>query len=125
MNQIPNVNEQISILEQQLNILRNQRTFEQEQAARQAQAAQPPLQPQQIYANIPKKTAATEVLKHLTLSKWVGVASIVGLLIAAGASMFNKFALYGVALVMAVALGVYVAFVNKEIGRLKVEYGIK
>jgi hypothetical protein len=77
-----------------------------------------------IYANIPKKTCAQEVLKNLSLARYCGMGAILGVFLILLGGAFNPMYSYVLALVVIVPLGMYTYKVRNEINRLKIEYNI-
>lgn len=77
-----------------------------------------------IYATIPKKTAALEVMRILTTSSYLGIGAIIGAFLILLAGTFNTFASYGVAILIIVPAAINVQKAKTEINRLKKEYNI-
>lgn len=77
-----------------------------------------------VYANIPKKTAALEVIKHLSLAKNVGIGYIISVFLILLAATFHNFAAYGVAVLVIIPAALYIQRTNAELKRLKLEYNL-
>ena len=77
-----------------------------------------------IFDTIPKKTAALEVKRHLETSKKFILGAIVAPFIVSLGGVFNTMVGAGFAVVAALAFGYYFVSMNKEIARLKQEYGV-
>jgi hypothetical protein len=77
-----------------------------------------------IYSNIPKKTAALEVIKQLNYITYMGIGGIVGTFAVLFAGTFNVFASYGIAMLVIIPAAVFVQKSKAEVARLKKEYGV-
>jgi hypothetical protein len=77
-----------------------------------------------MYDNIPKKTAALEVIRVLKMGKIVGVGTIIGAFLILLAATFNTIMSYGVAMLLIVPAAVFIQRTNTELVRLKKEYSL-
>jgi hypothetical protein len=78
---------------------------------------------EKFFAQIPKKTAAAEVLRHLKTFRVIAIGGAIGVFALLIADLFNQFLAYGVALLLILPLAYYLAQTVKEIRRLEYEYG--
>jgi hypothetical protein len=96
----------------------------QEQALNELPKFETPKPDKSFYASVPKKVAAMEVTKHITTARLFLIGGIVGVFASLLGYIVNVMLGFGFALIASVALGYHIMSINKEIARLKQEYGV-